>query len=261
MRIGINVPNELLQRLEPLKPELNISQVCREALEAKAESYEQMQARLGDAGVREAVARVWEQEKEFRAAIDFDWETLGYEDARAWVKAATRDDWNELLDWIEWSKESKTPEWEIFPPIIDGVNTIGERFRELTDSIRRMEGQEPAFRVWFWQKCGANGYMVNEREYMTAWMAYTKAAWGLVRQKEREYLEERSRQLQETRRNRPAPEAPEHLLADIRPRGMEPYEVVPHHAGFAPGVDPENPKRILADLDVEDYLAKQERIQ
>ena len=150
---------------------------------------------------------------------------------------------------------------ENFPPVIAGVNTICERGNELTDNISRMERQDPVFRRWLWQKCGANSHMANEREYMTAWMSYTKSVWELVRQKEREYLEERSRQLRETRRNRPDPEAPEHLLADIRPRGMDPYEVVPHHAGFAPGVDPENPKRILADLDAEDYLAKQERIQ
>jgi hypothetical protein len=58
MRIGINIRNELMRRLEPLKPALNISQVCREALAAKAESYERMVAGLDDDGIRSAVGKV-----------------------------------------------------------------------------------------------------------------------------------------------------------------------------------------------------------
>ena len=258
MRIGINVPNELLRRLEPLKPELNISQVCREALEAKAESYEQMQARLDDAGVQAAVARVWEQEKEFLTIIEVDWTALGYQDAKAWVQAAHRKHWDYLHHDQTANKEKGRPERAVRPSLVPGVKNFDQRF---SDYERNIMNQSDEFLDWLYDEDKYADRQVAHLEYMTAWMAYTKAVWELVRQKEREYLEEQSRQRRETRRNRPAPEAPEHLLADIRPQDLEPYEVVPHHAGFAPGVDPENPKRILADLDVEDYLAKQERIQ
>ena len=88
MRIGINIPNDLMRRLEPLKPELNISQVCREALEAKAVSHERMLARLDDGEIQEAIEMVWEQEKKFLAVIEVDWEVAGYEGAEAWTKAA-----------------------------------------------------------------------------------------------------------------------------------------------------------------------------
>ena len=40
MRIGINIPNELHRRLEPLKQHINISQICREAIEERIGCYE-----------------------------------------------------------------------------------------------------------------------------------------------------------------------------------------------------------------------------
>ena len=35
-----------------------------------------------------------------------------------------------------------------------------------------------------------------------------------------------------------------------------PFRVVPNHSGFAPGVDPNQIKTILDDMEVEDYLRK-----
>ncbi len=36
-----------------------------------------------------------------------------------------------------------------------------------------------------------------------------------------------------------------------------PFKVIPFSSGFAPGVDPNNPKRFLDELDVEDHLRKE----
>ena len=35
---------------------------------------------------------------------------------------------------------------------------------------------------------------------------------------------------------------------------LPPFKVVPFSSGFGPGVDPNNPKHFLDELDVEDYL-------
>ena len=145
MRIGINIPNELMRRLEPLKPELNISQVCRDALEAKAKSHEQMLARLNDDGIKSAVDQAWEQEKEFLAAIEFDWEMLGYEDAESWVKAASWDDWDDLMLDIEVYEERNRPAWDFVPPIIDGVKWFTNRRGELHDHMEQARKQNSRF--------------------------------------------------------------------------------------------------------------------
>ena len=38
---------------------------------------------------------------------------------------------------------------------------------------------------------------------------------------------------------------------------LPPFKVVPFSSGFAPGVDPNNPKHFLDELDVEDYFRKE----
>ena len=50
MRIGINVPNELLQRVKAIRPEVNVSQICREALEESARNAERVRARVAADG-------------------------------------------------------------------------------------------------------------------------------------------------------------------------------------------------------------------
>ena len=57
MRIGINIPKELHQRLQPLKGTMNISQICREALEAHVEKYEEYTGWLDSDDARELVSR------------------------------------------------------------------------------------------------------------------------------------------------------------------------------------------------------------
>ena len=44
------------------------------------------------------------------------------------------------------------------------------------------------------------------------------------------------------------------LLVGVKESPREPYRVKPFHSGFAPGVDPMNPKQFLNDEDDERYL-------
>lgn len=258
MRIGINISKELHKRLEPLKPELNISQVCREALEAKAANHERMRANLDDPAVQQAIGRVWEQEKEFRALIEMDWEQLGYEDAVAWVQAASWEDWDDLLDWIEYAKSGKMPQWEIFPPVIDGVNTICERRGELHNRTWMMEKRDPEFRRWHLRQ--PFDPKTDEREYMTAWLAYVTAVWELVQQRRTEYYDQLNAERAEARRNRPQPEAPAHLLPEPESQpDKTPFRVVPNHSNLALGVEDMNLNHLAAELDDELFLAKMER--
>lgn len=254
MRIGVNIPNELMRRLEPLKPELNISQVCREALEAKAASYERMMARLGDSEIQGAIEIVWEQEKKFLEVIEMDWETLGYEDAEAWTKAASREDWAHLHHRQYVIEKQGRPAWEVPPPNPSGVKGFTERCGELH---QRMHQQDDEFFDWLYDEQGGIDYSAAEREYMTAWLSYTEAVWELIRQRELEY---RNWQLAQ-RAAPPEAEVPEHLFSGIQSQGEQPFQAVPHHAGYAPGVDPLKLNHLIGDLDVADFLAKRERPQ
>ncbi len=256
VRIGVNIPNELMRRLEPLKPELNISQVCRDALETKVAKYERMMAELNDGETITAVDGVWEREKEFLAAIDFDWEMLGYEDAEAWTKAASWNDWDDLLERLEADKKLNWPEWDMVPPYIDGVKSYHHRELELSKRIRSARQQNRYFDRWLSRKQGRIDYKAIEREYMTAWLKYAKAVWELIQQRELEHLD---RQLAQ-RAAPPEPEIPEHLFDDAQSPEEQPFQAVPHHAGYALGVDPLKLNHLSGDLDVAEFLAKRERL-
>ena len=208
VRIGVNIPNELMKRLEPLKPELNISQVCREALEAKAAKHEQMLARLDDSSVRAAIDRVWEQEKEFLAVIEMDWEMAGYEDAEGWAKAAEWKDWEHLHHRQDVIQRQGRPAWDFPPPSLPGVKDFRERHGEL---YARMHQQGDDFFDWLYdgERDGIND-AAAEREYMTAWLSYTNAVWKLVVQKR----EERYQKLLAERATPPKLQLPEHLFGD-----------------------------------------------
>ena len=258
MRIGINVPNELLQRLEPLKPELNISQVCREALEAKASSYERMRERLGDPAVQQAMRRVWEREQEFRAIITVDWEQLGYEDAVAWVQAATLQDWQDLHKRQEFLRRQGRPESAPIPPRLPDVKNFDDRLGEYPGWDTN---QSEEFIDWLHYENISLDVAAADREYRAAWMAYANAAWERFRQMEKEYAAERSRQRQESIRNRPPPDAPAHLLPELEPTPepqpeKPPFRVVPHHGKLAPGLESVNLNHLNAQLEEEELLAK-----
>lgn len=212
VRIGINIPNELMKRLEPLKPELNISQVCREALTAKAEGYERMLSHLDDNDISAAVNRLLEHEEEFWAAIEFDGETLGREDAASWVKKASPEDWNDVLDDIDDLEERGLPHWKVIIPRVEGVKSFHDRYIELDHRMSQVRKQHRDFDRWLNRQHGGLDHQTIEREYMTAWITYVKAVWNLRQQRLQEYLDWRLAQ-------RPAPlqpEVPEHLLGDAQ---------------------------------------------
>jgi len=212
MRIGINVPNELMKRLEPLKPELNISEVCREALINKVESYERMLSRLDDDGIRSAVNRVWEHEKEFLQAIEFDWEKLGYEDAANWVKAASWDDWDYVLEDLKDLEERNWPHWKVMPPWIEGIKSFHDRSVELSHRMEEVRKHDRNFDRWLYRSQGGIDYQAIEREYMTAWISYVRAVWDLRQQRLQKYLDWRLAQLSP----RPEPKVPDYMLEDIQ---------------------------------------------
>ena len=82
MRIGVNIPNDLYRRMEPIKHTINISQVCREAIETYVEDYERARDRLESDDINETVDRLFSEEEQ----MTIDWKELGWTDAKTWVE-------------------------------------------------------------------------------------------------------------------------------------------------------------------------------
>ena len=112
VRIGVNIPNELMKRIGP------------------------------------AIDRLLKQEKEFLAAISFDWQALAWEDAASWVNGASDDNWNDFLDELEWLDDNNKPHWEIMPLHIDGVKHLHDREMELHNRMEQARQRNPGFDRW-----------------------------------------------------------------------------------------------------------------
>ena len=95
MRIGINVPNELLNRVKQIRPEVNVSQICREAIKDHVESYERTVAQVDSDGLNNHVIRL--AESTAGSVAEPDWETYAIEDAREWVKVVDGYLWERFI--------------------------------------------------------------------------------------------------------------------------------------------------------------------
>ncbi len=179
MRLGINIPNELHRRLEPLKQYINVSQICREAIEERVICYEKALASRTEQDIVSAMGRVWKEELEMRAVIEVNWGLSGCEDARPWVTAAELRDWEYLHHRQNVFERQGRPRWEVEPPYIAGTKTFEDRWFQLRGRIHQ---QDEHFLDWLNERGGLDEEAAR-REYMSAWLAYTDSAWNLIREK------------------------------------------------------------------------------
>ena len=93
MRIGINLPDELLKKLEPIKSITNVSQICRQAIRERVEAFQRATDRAQSDGMDTAAARlITEHVNQY-----VDWEALALEDAKLWVQLASLEDFDDLF--------------------------------------------------------------------------------------------------------------------------------------------------------------------
>lgn len=96
MRIGVNVPNELLKRAKEIEPRVNISQVCRKALESLVEVAERTHSQTVSDGIADHVTRLFDPAG--TPITEPDWVALALDDARWWVSIVTPEDWEYFLE-------------------------------------------------------------------------------------------------------------------------------------------------------------------
>lgn len=96
-RISISIPESLMAKLEPIKDRINISQLCREALEQQVNALEGVAESSEEVEVKEpedTVARLREEAEDFERRFD----ALGRDGASAWLGAATYSDVKTVTD-------------------------------------------------------------------------------------------------------------------------------------------------------------------
>lgn len=206
--MGINVPDKLLKRVKSLDPDINISQVCREALENHATGLQRVADWLDHDGGEidmefQRLAEDYEQ-----GGIEPDWPLWGWNDAREWLSGVTPERWTHFLrEWQFLESRGGKPDSSLCSIYSRGagVKNYAARF---------LENQNWFYTRYFYAALRGHKFSDFEesrKAYEAAWVSYV----GEVR---RQYLAaiDAQRQAVLTERekawqSRPAPKLPPQL--------------------------------------------------
>ncbi len=201
MRIGINVPDDLLKRLEPMKTVTNVSQICRDAIKAQVEAYERAMARANQDGM-EAIA---ERLGAMMVPQEVDWELLGIEDAKMWVQLAKPEDFERQFDRLERFVDQRQSPWTRLIQRVEGSIWYFD--------IRADEHQE--WLRWIDQSDDETSslYLAAKREYEQAYLNYILAVWNMAKKMAKEKQSSESVAREKARREaRTQIKVPDHLV-------------------------------------------------
>ena len=204
MRIGINISNGLHRRLKAITEPINVSEVCRDAIESVVLGHEGLAARVEEDDLGEFVAAFADDGEQWS---DIDWRDHAWTDARDWFKKVDREEFERFVYFREFYLGGDRSPEEILRLVnmagrIDGVAGFYDRMRQHKDL------EEKEFdRMEQW---GLGGYPRGdaEREYKAAWLAYFNVVYRLIENKREQQTEEQLR----SRAQFPKPELPEHLI-------------------------------------------------
>ncbi|MDO8750465.1 MAG: hypothetical protein Q7K03_04905 [Dehalococcoidia bacterium] len=188
MRIGINVPDDLLKRFEPIKQVTNVSQVCRDAIKTWVDSYEAATERASKEGMETLAARLAQQV----TAQAVDWEALGYEDAKMWCQLASLKEFQNAFHNHELLKR-------------EGRN-LGLWAFEFQTTAKSFRHKYTDYKEWFEHQY--EFYDVEEardridqaeQEYTRSYLTYVTSVWQMVKDRVAADAMIREKALAETR--------------------------------------------------------------
>ena len=146
-RISISIPDELMAKLEPIKDGINISQLCREALERRVDAFERVAGHEA-LDLDGLVKRLRDE----RSMEESKFEDLGKDNAGRWMSVVS---YLELKNVAEIPSSSNLPKYKL--PIA-AFKTMKQDMAEANVSCEG--GQAVA--------------------YKTAWLDYVRSVWARV---------------------------------------------------------------------------------
>ena len=197
MRLGINIPSDLYKRMAPLKGTVNISQICRSAIEAYVEAHERAVAMASETDdMTDAIDRLAEPE------IVVDWEGIGLADGKAWIEMAKREHLEHLVHIMEVIEKQGRPPTDVCVPYLPGIKGYRQHASDYQD--------------WFMQQSEIGGrtnpYIEAEKEYMRGWLAYVNVVLEQLRVHNQDARQDRLRELIAIRPSASEAELPGQLL-------------------------------------------------
>ncbi len=206
MRIGINISNGLHRRLKAIGEPINVSKVCRDAIESKVLEHEMSAARVDEDDLSAVITEFADEGEQWS---DIDWREYGWTDARDWFKKVTSEQYERFVYEKEvYLKTPRSPEEILtlarWTPPVEGVLNFHDRFVQHQDLLDLDKEYDRLDRL------GLGGYPRGnaENEYNAAWLAYFNAVHKLIEDQRKQRAEEKFR----NRAQMPRPDLPEHLV-------------------------------------------------
>lgn len=206
MRIGINVPNELLKQIKQIRPEVNVSQVCREALQHRVDVARRCIARAVSDGVDEHVERF--DRSIAKLPMEPDWEAYALDDARAWVSTVTPEVWERFIYQADFLRKQGRDEIEMVDIWSSGEGVEGFN-RRVHDNREWFIAQNE---LDFESGIDRNLQEKAKREYGRAWLGYLHEVRHRLEKRRKEEYDRVMAERAEYRRSRPKPEMPAQLV-------------------------------------------------
>ena len=207
MRIGINVPDGLMHQIKGIRPEVNVSQVCREALQHRVHVAKIAASRAHDDGVEVQVERL--SDLISRPPNEPNWLAYAIEDAAEWVRVVTPEAWEQFIYQADFLRRQGRDEIEMVDLWSQGEGMKGfyGRLRE------HAEWFEYQFEVQFESGVTSDPRGKAKEEYARAWLGYVNEARRLLENRRSEELNRLRAEREEYRRSLPKPEAPRQLIS------------------------------------------------
>ena len=206
MRVGMNVPDELLRRVKEIRPQVNVSQVCRQALERCVEIAEMAKAQAIADHVDEDVDRLAQCVE--APMIEPDWVAYALDDARDWVRTVKPEAWERFIYQIDFLRKQGRDEAEMVDIWSDIGGDKGLQHR-MSANTAWFEYQ---FDLQFESGGGPDPHHKAREEYSRAWLGYVHE---VRRRLESHYKDEYDRVMAkraEHRKSLPDPELPPQLV-------------------------------------------------
>jgi hypothetical protein len=204
MRIGVNIPDELLNRIEPLRPFTNVSKICKDAIMKYVETYERAKKQAIENGAQETAERLFQQQK----SLIVDWEVLGLEDASSWAQLASIDKWEAMFNILDvFERQGRSPfESQVPIPRVEGVKEYHERSHEL-------DGDNGWFDQQIQMNENVNPYVSSQLDYQKGFISYIMVIRQMIREKAAADLKQRIAELENRKSElRSKIEIPERLV-------------------------------------------------
>ncbi len=206
MRIGINVPNGLLQQVKKIRPKVNVSQVCREALGNRVTVAQMATAQVQDDGMAEEVERL--HESATKPVIEPDWVSLALDDARDWVRGITREGWDYFIHQCDVLKRQGRDEMVMMDlwSMEHGAKGFWHHYQANEDWVLNQ------LEIQFETGVSVNLIETVKEKYGRAWLSYVLEVRRLLEKRRKGEYDKIMAERAAALKARPAPELPHQLL-------------------------------------------------